>query len=126
MTALQALIVEDEQDLNEIFDEILCNGGLVTQLAHDGRQAMTMLETYTPDIILLDLNLPYVSGDEILKFIRSTDRLKHCKVMITSANAHIATELDDEADLILFKPVSVAQLMAFVQRLISMVKNTPA
>lgn len=123
MRQLHALVVEDEHDLADSFATLLRREGLRAEIIPDGKKALNILEETSPDIVLLDMNLPYVSGDKVLSYIRSAEHLRHCKVMIASANAHIATELSDSAELVLIKPVSLADLISLLRRLIMMLNT---
>jgi diguanylate cyclase (GGDEF)-like protein len=70
-----------------------------------------------PDLVLLDLNLPVVSGQEILEIIRKSKNLTHTKVVVITAHAHVANGLSAQPDLVLLKPVSNEQLTDLANRL---------
>lgn len=78
---------------------------------------MERLDIVTPDIILLDLSLPGVSGNVILDKIHAEDRLKDIPVIVVTGHSHMAMGLQSESDLILLKPVSVDQLTNLILRL---------
>jgi DNA-binding response OmpR family regulator len=105
-----ALIVEDDADIAEFMTEALRNAGFTTQTIGDGRQAMTRLAEATPDVVVLDLHLPYVSGEAILRYIRAEARLKNAYVLLTTGEAQQADSIKDQADLVLLKPISYTQL----------------
>ncbi len=105
-----ALIIEDDSKLSNIFSLTLQSAEFNTEVALDGQVAMKRLANLIPDIILLDLHLPHISGIDILRRIKSDDRLAKTKVMVATADALLAEELQDEADLILLKPISTSQL----------------
>lgn len=117
MSNLFALIVEDDNDLAIIFAMALQEAGFETQIVRAGDTALMWLSSSTPDIVVLDLHLPRVSGDTILKEIRADARLAHTKVIITTADPRMAQMLDDKADLVLLKPVSFSQLRDLAARL---------
>ena len=110
MNNLFALIVEDNKDLAGIFATALQTAGFQTQIAEAGDIALTQLTSITPDIVVLDLNLPRVPGMEILHHIRANPRLQNTQVIIATAYPRMAEGLQEEADLILLKPVSFVQL----------------
>lgn len=112
-----ALIIEDEADLSEIFSQALRAAGFATQVARDGRQALERLATLVPDVVVLDLHLPHVDGDDLLHQIRGDERLADTRVIIASADPLMAEVLDGLADLVLIKPVSFVQLRDLSQRL---------
>ncbi len=111
------LIIEDERDIAALFRHVVDMLGYRTEIALTGEIAMERLAHSQPDIVVLDLNLPGVSGTEILKNIREDKRLDQTKIIVATAHAYIADSLPVEPDLILLKPVSIAQLSVFIRRL---------
>ncbi len=67
------LVVEDDRDLNNAYCVILRNEGHEIATAHDGRQALTRLKNFAPDLILLDLLMPVMGG---LEFLQNYDLLQ--------------------------------------------------
>jgi CheY-like chemotaxis protein len=112
-----AIIVEDEFDLATIFSEALKAGGFETTVIGDGAEALESLKTLTPDVLILDLHLPNVSGKEILEHIRDEERLTDTKVLVTTADAHMGEMVEEQADLVLLKPISFMQLQILAKRL---------
>jgi DNA-binding response OmpR family regulator len=111
-----ALIVEDDDDLANIFAEALQAARYDTEIARTGDRAMARLKTVTPDVVVLDLHLPGVSGMEILGQIRANPRLAHARVIVASADPVMAQSLSDQADLVLIKPISFSQLRDLANR----------
>jgi DNA-binding response OmpR family regulator len=105
-----ALIIEDDDKLSIIFTEALRQAGFDTRVIHDGAEALTTIQACQPAVVILDLHLPHVSGDEILRAIRQTESLAHTQVIITTADAILAETLRPQSDLILIKPISFLQL----------------
>lgn len=116
-----ALIIEDDPLLSKIFAITLRNHFEIETIT-DGGWAIPRLHQIVPDLIILDLHLPNVSGLEILQYIRATPSLKKTRVIVTTADALQADLLQDDADIVLLKPVNPAQLRDLAGRLIS-VKN---
>ena len=112
-----ALIIEDDYDLAAIFDEALKAARFETRVIRTGDIAMKELATSIPDVVILDLNLPHVAGTDILKQIRADDRLSHVRVIVTTADARLGEMLQEEADLVLLKPISFSQLRDMAKRL---------
>ncbi|KXK13005.1 MAG: response regulator receiver protein [Chloroflexi bacterium OLB14] len=112
-----ALIVEDDRDIVALFRHVLDVAGYHTEIVLDGKDAMERLETFTPNIVLLDLQLPRMSGVDILKNMRNDERLKKVPVVVITAYAPVADSLPVEPDLLLLKPVDINQLSNLVQRL---------
>jgi DNA-binding response OmpR family regulator len=114
-----ALVVEDEYDVSIIFAKALQAAGFDTKIMRSGDTALTWLASMTPDIVILDLNLPRVPGTEILHAIRTDARLSNTKVIVATAYPRLAESLQDDADWILAKPVSFGQLRDLAAHLAS-------
>jgi DNA-binding response OmpR family regulator len=110
-----AFIVEDDPKLNRIFCLSL-ERDFQVQSCDDGNEAIRRLGEITPLLAILDLNLPGKSGAEILKFIRSTERLAKVRVILATADERQAETLERDADLVLLKPVSPMQLRDLAAR----------
>jgi CheY-like chemotaxis protein len=117
MSDLFALIVEDETDLAIIFSKALQEAGFETQIVRAGDTALMWLTSTTPQIVVLDLHLPRVSGQEVLDQIRADERLSATKVIIATADPRMAETLQDRADLVLLKPIGFSQLRDLAARL---------
>jgi DNA-binding response OmpR family regulator len=113
-----ALIVEDEFDISIVFSRALQAAGFETEVIRSGDAAIEWLSSSKPDIVILDLNLPRVSGPEVLQHIRADERLAKTPVIIATAYARLAEGINDQADQVLFKPVSFAQLRDLSARLV--------
>ena len=83
---MQALIIEDNSDLNALFSEALQESGFITEGVLDGQEAALRLKEVEPQLILLDLHLPNVSGADLLVQIRQDPRLKDTFVIVASAD----------------------------------------
>ncbi len=110
------LIVEDDPQLGNIFTLAL-QTDFETELCPTGDAAISRLETLVPDVIVLDLHLPGVSGQEILKYIRGSERLKGTRVMLATADHLQADYIQGQSDLVLLKPISPFQLRELAIRL---------
>jgi CheY-like chemotaxis protein len=112
-----ALIIEDDTRLADVFSESIKSVGYKVETRRDGQDALDRLKEIIPDLIILDLHLPNVMGDEILKAIRADKRLTSTRVMLATADAVRAKSLEKESDLVLLKPISVIQLRELAKRL---------
>jgi len=81
---MKIVVVEDDKMLSEIYQYSLQNHGYTVVPAYDGAAAVTIIEQELPDLILLDLMLPQMSGDEVLKNLRESEWGKDLKVIITT------------------------------------------
>lgn len=112
-----ALIIEDDEDIATISSEALKAGGFQTEIIYDGIIAQQRLTEVCPDVVILDLNLPHVDGNQLLNQIRTDARLEKTRVLVVTADAGMADMLDYEADLVLLKPVSFVHLSTMAQRM---------
>jgi DNA-binding response OmpR family regulator len=112
-----ALIIEDDEDLASIFAEALQAARFKTEILVDGAIAQRRLKEVVPNLIVLDLHLPYISGETLLRQMRTNPMFTQTKVVIASADPITADMLSSESDLVLVKPVSFSQLRDLAQRL---------
>lgn len=112
-----ALIVEDSEDIADFLTIALKMTGFETEIVADGERALARLAQIVPDVVILDLHLPRVMGGEVLSAIRADPRLAHTQVMIVTADARMAQDLEDQADLVLIKPVGLEQIRVLAARL---------
>lgn len=112
-----ALIIEDDRDIVALFRHVLDLAGYHTEIVLDGKVAVEHLAKSKPDIVLLDLNLPGVSGIEILAMMNADERLKHVPVVVITAHAHLVQTLPVNPELVLIKPVNIEQLSNLILRI---------
>lgn len=111
-----AYIIEDNPDAVEIFRGALERAGYEVNIALDGAVAQKQLDEIVPDLIVLDIHMPHVSGDILLKQIRSDKRLKNSRVFLATADANMASHLRDQAEIVLLKPIGFSQLKDLAER----------
>lgn len=116
-TKPQLLVVEDQINLSIVYTLAAERAGYDVLQVHNGADARATLRTFVPDVILLDLQLPFVDGETILKEIRADDRLKNAYVIIATANSRLGEYLAHHADSFLTKPVLYNQLLHIFNRL---------
>jgi CheY-like chemotaxis protein len=113
------LIIEDSEEVAEIYAEIFEVEGILATTIRDGAVALHHLETLTPDLILLDMYLPNVSGEEILAFIRNSPRLSQTEIIVITANALLSEEILAATDATLIKPVDTVQIRDLALRMLA-------
>lgn len=112
-----AFVIEDDRNLALAFAEAVKEADFEVEVYYDGQTALDRLAEATPNIVILDLHIPHVSGSQILDYIRSIERLKSIRVIVASADDHRAAELRGVADLVLLKPIGFRQLQQLATRL---------
>ena len=113
----QALVIEDHHDLANIYSQALQDAGYEIRTATSGTEALRLLQTWIPDVIVLDLHLPGASGMNILDYTAFESKFSETQIVIVTADAQQADALRDRATLVLVKPVSYAQLRDLTSRL---------
>ena len=120
------LVVEDEKSISHFISSTLSANGYDSVQAHSGKEALSMISSYCPDLIILDLGLPDMDGLEILRQLRSWSSLP---VVVVSARSHEQDKveaLDLGADDYLTKPFGTDELLARVRTAIRHTRTTSA
>ena len=115
----RVLIVEDN-DLNmKLFNDLLEAHGYFTLQTKDGVEALRMARQHHPDLILMDIQLPEVSGLEVTKWLKEDDDLRTIPVVAVTA---FAMKGDEEkirnggCEAYISKPISVAHFLETIRR----------
>ena len=82
---IKILIVDDEAGVRELLKDALKLAGFETQAANDGMSALTALRNYTPDIMIIDINMPLMDGFELVERLRKNGN--EVPVLMLSARA---------------------------------------
>ncbi|NQV57802.1 MAG: response regulator [Rhodospirillales bacterium] len=104
------LIVEDNELNMKLFNDLLQAHGYQTLQTKDGHDALGLTEKHLPDLILMDIQLPKISGLEVTKQIKQRDELKHIPVIAVTAFAMKGDEemiMEGGCDGYISKPISV-------------------
>jgi len=115
------LIIEDDRDIVELVRYNLANEGFQVAAASDGSTGLAQLRKSPPDLLLLDLMLPKLSGLEICKEIRRNERLNRLPILMLTARGEEADRvvgLEIGADDYVTKPFSPRELVARVKALL--------
>ena len=112
-----ALVIEDDEDLSEIFGQALTAAGYEIEIIRDGLIAQERLKQIIPTVITLDMHIPHISGDILLEQIRADERLSRTRVVVTTADAQMGENARGTADLVLIKPITFSQLRDLTARL---------
>lgn len=109
------LVVDDDKNICEVIKMYLENSGYNVKVANDGREAQEAFTSYKPDLVLLDVMLPYLDGIDVLKWIRRDSETP--VIMITAKGETFDKVLGLElgADDYIVKPFEPKELMARVK-----------
>ncbi len=113
------LIVEDNPLNMKLFNDILQTRGYATVQAGDGREAIDLAREHGPDLILMDIQLPGISGLDVTKTLKADVSLKHIPVIAITAFAMKGDEkliLDSGCEGYIAKPISVPEFLETVDR----------
>jgi two-component system cell cycle response regulator DivK len=113
------LIVEDNELNMKLFHDLLEAHGYKTLQTKDGMEALRLAREHLPNLILMDIQLPEVSGLEVTKWIKEDESLKHIPVIAITAFAMKGDEEKIRAggcEAYIAKPISVASFMGVIQK----------
>ena len=115
----KVLVVDDFEPIPNMFTDVLKRCNLDVFSACNGEDALRLIYTEKPQVVVLDVDLPRMSGLEVLKRIRGNALTSEISVIVVTAN-HVVEHSDNisDADLMLIKPVSPIDLANFVRRLL--------
>jgi two-component system, sensor histidine kinase and response regulator len=88
------LIVEDEPELAEVYQTLLDQAGYKVKVAHNGKNALSIVDEFEPNLILLDLRMPIMDGVEFLENYDLKNNHQDVKVIVFS-NYDMQDEIDD-------------------------------
>ena len=109
------LIVEDEESVIDPLELLLSKEGFTIETARDGRAALEKFERVLPDLVLLDLMIPIISGTEVCRQIRAKSQVPI--IMLTAKDTEVdkVVGLELGADDYIVKPYSKAELVARIK-----------
>jgi DNA-binding response OmpR family regulator len=113
------MIIEDEPDAAELFAEMMRVGGFRVLKMFSSTPAIPLISRERPDVIILDIMLPDISGLEVLRFMRREPDLVNIPVIVVSAKSmpsDIQSGLEAGASIYLTKPVSFRELQGAVEQ----------
>jgi two-component system, cell cycle response regulator DivK len=115
------LIVEDNALNVKLFCDLLAAHGHEPRAVTDGRYALDQAREFAPDLVITDIQLPHVTGLELIRMMREDKRLKDVPIMAVTAYAAAADEERIRAagaQAYVSKPISVAKFVAQVNELL--------
>ena len=122
MANKRVLIVDDERNIVTALEFLLQRNGYEVRVAATGEEALAQLDAFKPDLVLLDVMMPKVSGYEVCQRVRSRPEWRDIKVVMLSAKGReveVSKGMSLGADLYVTKPFSNTELVATIGRLLS-------
>lgn len=110
------LAVDDDMPIRVLYARMATRLGIEADIVATGRDAVEALKTRRYDVVLLDLNLPRISGWEVLDFLRTREPARPRKLYVVTgfADQHISEADRDLVSAVLYKPVELEELSALV------------
>ncbi len=115
------LIVEDNELNMKLFHDLLEAHGYGTVQAKDGMEVLELAREHRPDLILMDIQLPEVSGLEVTKWLKDDKELKSIPVIAVTAFAMKGDEekiREGGCEAYIAKPISVASFMGVIEKVL--------
>ena len=116
------LIVEDNALNIKLFCDLLAAHGHEPQAVTDSRQALEAAQAFMPDLVITDIQLPHVSGLDLIRMIRADEQLRQVPIMAVTAYATVGDEeriRGAGAESYVTKPISVPRFVAEVDSLLA-------
>ncbi len=119
----QKILVVEDNELNlKLFCELLRAHGYLAEPVRDGREAMARARDFRPDLIVMDIQMPHISGLELIEQLKGDDELKPVPIMAVTAYAAKGDEeriRDAGAEGYVSKPISVIRFVEAVAGLLT-------
>jgi DNA-binding response OmpR family regulator len=115
------MIIEDEVDAAELFGEMMRLNGFRVIKMYSSAPAIPMIAQEKPDVIILDIMMPDISGLEVLRYMRREPNMSSIPVIVVSAKSmpgDIKTGLEAGASMYLTKPVGFLDLKQAVEQVL--------
>jgi CheY-like chemotaxis protein len=114
------LVVEDHDDSRRMLEDMLTQAGFRVLTATDGAEALRLLASERPDLIVLDLILPWVNGVEVLRPVRDHPQLRIVPVLVVTGTQTSEFELRTFRPVrVLRKPLNVDAVVPTIQQMLS-------
>lgn len=118
----KVLIADDEPNIVTALEFLLKRAGYDVRTATNGEEALALVESYLPDLVLIDIMMPGKSGYEVCQRMRERPEWRHIKIVMVTAKgreAEVSKGMSLGADLYVTKPFSTQELIAAVDRLLA-------
>jgi len=124
LSAARILVVDDEPQIRRIMRTTLTTAGYEVEEAKTGQEALTKLREYRPDLVLLDINMPGMSGLATCRELRADPNVAIIMLTVLNTEAAKVEALDAGADDFVIKPFSTPELLARIRAVLRRVPAT--
>ena len=114
----RVLVVDDEVEIVDLIRMVLTTDDVEILAAHDGNQALEMVREHRPDLVLSDVMMPHLNGQELCRRIKADSELAHIPVILISA-MHRLDASECGADELIHKPFDITSVQEVVGRFLS-------
>lgn len=114
-TKANIIIIEDEKNICNFIETVLSPQGYQVTSAYTGTDGLKLIESLKPDVVLLDLGLPDMDGDEIIRSVRTWSSIPIIVISARSAEDEKVCALDLGADDYITKPFGTSELLARIR-----------
>jgi len=121
----KVLVVDDSREMNLFLARLLQSEGFLVSTVSDPREAMAVFEAFQPDLVLLDLNMPYLSGWEICRKMKARRSVPVIIFSVRDAESDIARGFEAGADDYLIKPFELPDLLQRIGRFLGKPEERP-
>jgi two-component system alkaline phosphatase synthesis response regulator PhoP/two-component system response regulator VicR len=120
MATKKVLVCDDERHIVRLIEVNLKREGFEVVTAFDGKEGLEKVESEKPDLLVLDVMMPYVDGFEVLKSLRRDPKTESLPIIMLTARAQDKDVFEGYsygADMYLTKPFNPKELVSFVKRI---------
>jgi len=118
--SIRCLVIEDDFFTRDVLSLTLRRANMEVDVAASGQEALAYFKQTQPDVAIVDLHMPNVSGYDIINTMRNDDTLKQILIIVITANpSAIGTPEAQMADAFLQKPIDIKRMIALIENLVS-------
>ncbi|MBU2513485.1 sigma-54 dependent transcriptional regulator [bacterium] len=118
------LIIDDEENIRQMLHVLLSSEGYETRMAEDGEQGLSLMNSFQPRIIILDLKMPKMGGIDFLKQLQSTDDMRYLIIVLTGYGTDKEVQICYQLGVHSFmrKPVNIHEILGLVKSNLALIQ----
>lgn len=114
-SAIRVLVVEDDEDSREMYARYFAHVGMQVETAVNGLQAIERAATFRPDVIIMDVSMPLMSGDQATSALKSAEATRHIPVIALTGYGTLDPAERSRFDVFCRKPCLPEDLAAIIR-----------